>query len=139
MIQASNAHIDIIKDYQHNIEVHEVIIGKLERRKKCAGLHTLNDRTGRRWSLYGISGLLPGLFFRASSCFPSFLLFSFSLTQINQQPSVIENGLFKLTSMNWMQCNKTFIAMKMVKSLQTRLMRMHQTWICLAHRLCINM
>ena len=34
MIQASNTHIDIIKDYQHNIEVNKAAIGKLERRKK---------------------------------------------------------------------------------------------------------
>ena len=41
MIQASNTHIDIIKDYQHNIKVHKDIIGKLERRKKSLAITRL--------------------------------------------------------------------------------------------------
>jgi hypothetical protein len=61
MIQASNAHIDIIKDYQHNIEVHEVIIGKLERRKKALAfirLTTVLGGAGFVWYFWPAAGFV---------------------------------------------------------------------------------
>ncbi len=85
MIQASNTHIDIIKDYQHNIEVHEVIIGKLERNKKALAFTRLITVLGGvifAWYFWP----QPDLFFPVLSCFQSFSLFWFSLMQINQQP-----------------------------------------------------
>jgi len=41
MSQSSRSHIDITKGYQHNIEVHKVIIGKLERIKKSLAIARL--------------------------------------------------------------------------------------------------
>jgi hypothetical protein len=41
MSQAAKSQIDIIKDYQHNIEAHKAIIGKLERRKKTLAIARL--------------------------------------------------------------------------------------------------
>jgi MutS domain V len=59
MIQASNSHIDIIKDYQHNIEVHKDIIGKLERRKKALAftrLTTVLGGAGFVWYFWPAAG-----------------------------------------------------------------------------------
>jgi len=61
MIQASNTHIDIIKDYQHNIEVHEVIIGKLERGKKSLAftrLMTVLGGAGFAWYFWPAAGFV---------------------------------------------------------------------------------
>ena len=61
MIKASNTHIDIIKDYQHNIEVHETIIRKLERRKKSLAitrLVTVLGGTGFVWYFWPAAGFV---------------------------------------------------------------------------------
>ncbi|MEJ0080061.1 MAG: hypothetical protein WDM78_03645 [Puia sp.] len=61
MIQASNTHIDIIKDYQQNIEVHETIIGKLERSKKALAFTRLMTVLGGCrliWNFWPASGFV---------------------------------------------------------------------------------
>ncbi len=61
MIQAFNTHIDIIKDYQHNIEVHKAIIVKLDRTKKLlafARLITVLGGAGFVWYFWPAAGLV---------------------------------------------------------------------------------
>jgi phosphatidylglycerophosphatase A len=61
MIQSSSTHIDIVKDYQHNIEVHETIIGKLERMKKSlafARLMTVLGGAGFVWYFWPATGIV---------------------------------------------------------------------------------
>jgi DNA mismatch repair ATPase MutS len=61
MMQESNAHIDIVKDYQHNIEVHEVIIGKLERAMKALAIARLTTVLGGAifiWYFWPAAGLV---------------------------------------------------------------------------------
>ena len=72
MIQASNAHIDIIKDYQRNIEVHEVIIGKLERRKKALAFTRLTTVLGGAWFCMVFLACCRICFFRHSLVFYHF-------------------------------------------------------------------
>jgi DNA mismatch repair ATPase MutS len=61
MSQSSKSHIDIMKGYQDNIEVHEVIIGKLERIKKSlaiARLITVLGGAGFAWYFWPAAGIV---------------------------------------------------------------------------------
>ena len=69
MSHSTRSHIDIIKGYQHNIEVHKAIIGKLERWKKSlaiARLITVLGGAGFAWYFWPSAGIV----------FLGFLLFS---------------------------------------------------------------
>jgi len=59
MSQSTRSHIEIIKVYQHNIEVHEAIIGKLERRKRSlaiARLITVLGGAATAWYFWPAAG-----------------------------------------------------------------------------------
>ncbi|HET7001423.1 MAG TPA: hypothetical protein VFI33_08945, partial [Puia sp.] len=61
MSQSSKSHIDVMKGYQDNIEVHEVIIGKLERIKKSlaiARLITVLGGAGFAWYFWPAAGIV---------------------------------------------------------------------------------
>jgi hypothetical protein len=67
MFQESNTYIDIIKDYQHNIEDQEAIVRKLERRKKTLAivrLLTVLVGAGFVWYFWPATGFVfPGILF----------------------------------------------------------------------------
>jgi hypothetical protein len=61
MSQSSKSPIDVIKGYQHNIEVHEDIIRRLERRKKSlaiARLMTVLTAAGSAWYFWPAAGIV---------------------------------------------------------------------------------
>jgi hypothetical protein len=61
MSQASKSQNDIMKDYQHNIEVHEATITKLERNKKTLALARLFTATGGAgfgWFFWPAAGII---------------------------------------------------------------------------------
>ncbi len=61
MIQVSNTYIDILKDYQHNIEIHEATIRKLERTKKSLAFIRLITVIGASvfiWHFWPAAGIV---------------------------------------------------------------------------------